>query len=222
MSRIWDLRARFYDVCEGSHLRRGPHKAALFRDMSGRVLFEAVGTGVDIQHFPPDREIIGIDISEEMLRRAKPRAERYRGRLELLRMDAQALAFPDDYFDTAVTSCTMCSVPNPLRALREIRRVLRPGGQLLMFEHVRSRNYVLGLVLDLMTLWTRLSGTEMNRDTLRNVESAGFRITRVRSVYLDIILVIHAVKQEIRADSPGFVGSTEPRRASKELTLRRP
>lgn len=221
MSRIWDLRARFYDVCEGSQLRRGPYKAALFRDMSGRVLFEAVGTGIDVQHFPPDREIVGIDVSEEMLRRARPRAERYHGTLDLVRMDAQELSFPDDDFDTVVTSCTMCSVPDALRALREIHRVLRPGGQLLMFEHVRSRNRVLGLVLDLMTLWTRLSGTEMNRDTLRNVQSAGFRIMSVQSVYLDIILAIRAVKEEIRADPPGFVGRAEPRRASKELTVRR-
>lgn len=216
MSRIWDLRAKFYDVCEGSQLRRGPHKAALFRDMSGRVLFEAIGTGGDIQHFPLNHEIIGIDISEEMLRRARPRAERYHGTLDLVRMDAQELSFPDDDFDTVVTSCTMCSVPDALRALREIHRVLRPGGQLLMFEHVRSRNRVLGLVLDLMTLWTRWSGTEMNRDTLRNVQLAGFRIMSVQSVYLDIILAIRAVKEEIRADPPGFLGRTEPRRASKD------
>lgn len=206
MSRIWDLRARFYDVCEGSQLRRGPHKAALFEGMSGRVLFEAIGTGVDIQHFPPGREIVAIDISDEMLLRARPRVERYRGRLDLVRMDAQELAFADDSFDTAVTSCTMCSVPDPLRALREIRRVLRPGGQLLMFEHVRSRNRVLGLVLDLMTLWTRLSGTEMSRDTLRNVELAGFDIGSVQSVYLDIIIAIRAVNRKIRANRAGLMG----------------
>lgn len=194
MSRIWDLRARFYDICEGSQLRRGPHKAALFRGMTGRVLFEAVGTGVDIQHFPPDCEITAIDISEEMLRRARPRAARYHGRLDLIRMDAQALCFPDEHFDTVVTSCTMCSVPDPVLALREIHRVLRPGGQLLMFEHVRSRNPVLGLALDLMTLWTRSSGTDMNRNTLSSVQLVGFHITRVQCVYLDIILSIRAVK----------------------------
>ena len=73
MSAVWDKRARFYDLFEGSDLRRGPTKAALFREMTGRVLFVAIGTGLDIKHFPPDREIVAIDLSEEMLRRAAPR-----------------------------------------------------------------------------------------------------------------------------------------------------
>ena len=63
-----------------------------------------------------------------------------------------------------------------------------------MFEHMRSRNPILGLVLDMMTLKTRREGTEMNRDTLGNVMTAGFRITRVESVFLDIILSIQALK----------------------------
>jgi ubiquinone/menaquinone biosynthesis C-methylase UbiE len=196
MATIRDRRARLYDFCESSELRRGRHKAALFRDMSGRVLFVAVGTGVDIKHFPPGREIVAIDISEEMLRRAEARREEYRGVLSLVRMHAAQLSFPDASFDTVVTSCTMCSVPDPLRVFREFHRVLRPGGNLLMFEHVRSRNPVLALALDLMTLCTRRGGTEMNRDTLGNAAAAGFRIMRVESVYLDIILAVHAAKGE--------------------------
>lgn len=194
MPSVWDLRARLYDVCEGSQLRRAPYKAALFREMAGRVLFVAVGTGVDIPQFPPNCEIIAIDISEEMLRRAEARQKRYRGNLRLVRMDAMHLDFPDASFDTVATSCTMCSVPEAVAALRELHRVLRPNGRLLMFEHVRSRNVVLACVLDLMTLWTRYFGTEMNRDTVGNVRAAGFRITRVESVYLDIILTIRAGK----------------------------
>lgn len=194
VSAIWDLRARLYDFCEGSALRRGPHKAALFKDMVGRVLFVAVGTGLEIRHFPPGLEIIGIDISDAMLRRAERRRRQYRGNLQFRQADATQLPFPDRSFDSAVTSCTMCSVPDPLRALAEIHRVLRPGAPLLMFEHVRSRNALLGLALDVMTLWTRLGGTEMNRDTLRNVRASGFGIECVDSVYLDIILAIRARK----------------------------
>lgn len=194
MSRIWDWRARIYDVCEGSGLRRGPAKAALFSGMKGRVLFVAIGTGLDIRHFPPGHEIVAVDISEEMLRRAESRRLKYSGDIQLVRADAMNLAFPDAAFDCVVTSCTMCSVPDPVRVLRELFRVLRPGGEILMFEHVRGRNPVFGLTLDLMTLWTRLAGTEMNRDTVANVQKAGFRITKVESVHLDIILAIRATR----------------------------
>lgn len=193
-SSIWDRRARIYDLCEGSSLRRGPSKAALFREMKGRVLFVAIGTGADIRHFPPGQEVVGVDISREMLRRAESRRASYSGSLGLVEADAMMLGFADASFDTVVTSCTMCSVPDPVRALRELYRVLRPGGRVLMFEHVRSKNLLLALALDLMTLWTRLKGTEMNRDTVANVRKAGFRISGIESIYLDIILAIHAMK----------------------------
>lgn len=193
-TRAWDWRARLYDLREASCLRRGPAKAALFAGMRGRVIFVAAGTGTDFAAFPPGRDITAIDISDEMLRRAAVRARAYNGSLRLLKADALNLPFEGASFDTAVTSCTMCSVPDPVRALRELHRVLRPEGRLLMFEHVRSRQFLLGWTLDLMTLWTRRTGTEMNRDTLANTRAAGFRITEVRSAYLDIILAVRAVK----------------------------
>lgn len=200
MSGLWDIRARWYDVFEGSSVRRGASKAALFQDMRGRVLFLAIGTGADILQFPPGREVVAIDISTEMLRRAKRRCSQYAGKIELIEADAMALHFANASFDTVVTSCTMCSVPDPIRALKELHRVLRPGGRILMFEHVRSRNRILGLTLDVMTFLTRRLGTEMNRDTIGNVLKAGFRITRIDSVYLDIILAIRGCK-------PGSVAS---------------
>ncbi len=195
MWTIWSWRARAYDLCEGSDLRRGPHKAALFEDMVGRTLFLAIGTGIDVRHFPPGRSVTAIDISEAMLSKAVPRARRYGGSLALAQADALSLCFSDGVFDTVVTSCTLCSVPEPAQALRELHRVLRLGGRLLMFEHVRSRQTLLGLALDAMTLVTRRGGTEMNRDTLASVRTAGFRITGVESVFLDIILSIRAVKE---------------------------
>ena len=196
MSTAWDRRARFYDLCEGSDLRRGPAKLALFREMAGRTLFLAVGTGIDIKRFPAGREIVAIDISETMLQRAEPRRRMYAGDLNFVQADALNLCFPDASFDTVVTSCTMCSVPDPRRAFGELYRVLRHDGRLLMIEHMRSRNPILALALNLMTLFTRRGGTEMNRDTLGNTEAAGFRIIGIESVFLDIILSIRALKSE--------------------------
>lgn len=198
MSTIWDMRASLYDVCEGSDFRRGAQKRVLFSEMQGRVLFVAIGTGADIKHFPPGRTIVAIDISDRMLAKAEKRAREYPGKLVLLRADAQRLRFPEASFDTVVTSCTMCSVPDPVRAFQQFYHVLRPGGHLLMFEHVRSRNPMFGLALDAMTCWTRLTGTRMNRDTIANARAAGFHITRVESVYLDIILAICGSKDEPR------------------------
>lgn len=89
-------------------------------------------------------------------------------------------------------ACTPCSVPAPDAALAEARPVLAPGGRLLMFEHVRSRHWVLGLVLDVMTLWTQRTGTAMNRDAVAAARRAGFVIRRVESAFLDIIPAVEA------------------------------
>lgn len=212
MRSIWNLRAKLYDLCEGSDLRRGPHKAALFREMKGKTLFVAVGTGIDVRHFPPQLNVTAIDINDAMLRKALPRARQYAGHLGLLQASALELCFADGVFDTVVTSCTLCSVPRPVQALRELHRVLRPEGRLLMFEHVRSRQTLLGLALDAMTVLTRRGGTEMNRDTLANAVQAGFVITDVESVFLDIILSVRAVKAGLAPslDPPAGVALSPP------------
>ena len=94
------------------------------------------------------------------------------------------MQFPDDAFDTVATVCTFCSVPRPVLGLRELHRVLKPGGQLLMFEHVRSRIGPFGIFLDLMTPLTSRFGPDMNCDTVGNVQKAGFRLRREENVYL--------------------------------------
>lgn len=185
-----------YDLCEGSDLRRGAHKKALFRRIHGRTLFLAIGTGLDIRHLPIGPVIVAVDISSAMIEKSRRRAEAFAGNLELVQGDATSLCFADGSFDTVVTSCTMCSVPRPARAFSELYRLLRPGGRLLMFEHVRSSNPILGAVLDSMTIATRRRGTEMNRDTLSTAVKAGFRILRVEPIFLDIILAVEAVRVE--------------------------
>jgi ubiquinone/menaquinone biosynthesis C-methylase UbiE len=129
-----------------------------------------------------------------MLERAAKKADAYQGTIELRLLDVCELPFTDASFDTVVTVCTFCSVPRPVVGLRELYRVLKPGGQLLMFEHVRSKIGPFGIFLDFMTLLSRRVGPDLNRDTVGNVQKAGFRLRREENVYLDIVKIIEAVK----------------------------
>jgi ubiquinone/menaquinone biosynthesis C-methylase UbiE len=193
--RKWDAASRNFDLFSyGDDQRLGPHKRELFAKIRGETLMVAAGTGNDFRFFPPGRSFIAIDISEKMLERAAKKAATYRGTIDLRQMDVCQLEFGDNTFDTAVTVCTFCSVPKPVAGLRELYRVLKPGGQILMFEHVRSRIGPLGVFLDLMTPLSKRLGPDLNRDTVGNVQKAGFRIRREENVYLDIIKTIEGVK----------------------------
>jgi len=156
------------------------------------LFFAAVGTGNDFKFLPPGLDIVGLDISPQMLERARPLAAEYQGQVELEVMDVQDLDYPDASFDTVVTACTFCSVPDPVRGLRELHRVLKPEGRLLMFEHVRSDIAIFGLALDAMTCLTRWIGPDMNRNTTENVRRAGFEVMREENVYFDIVRAIEA------------------------------
>jgi ubiquinone/menaquinone biosynthesis C-methylase UbiE len=181
----WDRTSRTYDfITRGEDWRQGEDKRRLFAKIRGKTLLLAVGTGNDLKYLPPNSDITAIDISPRMLTRAQAKAAHSLGAIKLLCMDAQHLAFPDHTFDTALTVCTFCSVPNPIQGLRELYRVLKPDGQLLMFEHVRSKIGPFALLLDFMTFLSRkLSiGPDLNRDTIGNVLHAGFHLRREENV----------------------------------------
>ncbi|HJN50790.1 MAG: class I SAM-dependent methyltransferase [Pseudomonadales bacterium] len=190
----WDRAAPNFDLmsAKGPEKRWAPWKQDLFSSMDGHILFMALGTGLDIAAFPPNRDITAIDISPKMIEQAQDRVDAYDGEIKVHAMDVHELTFDDAEFDQVFTSCTFCSVPNPIEGLKSLRRVMKPDGELHMFEHTGSRCFPFNLMMEVMTPLTRKLGPEMNRKTVDNVTAAGFTVTEVNHIFLDIVKTIKA------------------------------
>lgn len=161
----------------------------------GRVLEVGVGTGKNFPFHRPGMQVVGIDISQRMLQRARQRAEELGRAMELRQMDAQQLDFPADSFDAAVATFVFCSVPDAVRGLRELGRVVKPGGWILLLEHVRvNEPEVIGRLMDLLDpVVMRLMGPHINRRTEQNVRRAGLQVERVEALApLDLVKLIVA------------------------------
>jgi SAM-dependent methyltransferase len=152
----------------------GPWRRWLVGGARGRTLDLGSGTGRNLPLYPAGVQVVGVEPSAAALPRARRRAP---GTL-LVRASAEALPFGDGVFDTVVCGLVLCTVDDPPRALAELRRVLRPGGQLRALEHVRSlRPWRARLQDAIQPAWTRLAGgCHPNRDTERAVHAAGFAI----------------------------------------------
>ena len=196
----YDLVAPLYDVMEWpvEWLLYGDWREELWAKVEGPDVLEiGVGTGKNIPYYPPSASIEAIDLSENMLARARKVAEDYPGNQVVLRqMDAQQLSYPDESFDDVVATFVFCSIPDPVRGLREALRVTRPGGRLHLLEHVRSSSRMLAPVmetLDPAMHW--VTGVHIARNTARNVEKAGWQIEEVTPLTRgDIFLKIEARK----------------------------
>ncbi len=139
----------------------------------GRVLEIGAGTGLNFSYYPKDVEVIATEPDPYMLRRARRRLTESGNHIELRESSAEELPFENDSFDTVVGTLVMCSVPHPERALAEIRRLLKPGGEYRFYEHVRYDSAFGGFWQDaIMPIWRWFgAGCHPNRDTVRTIHS---------------------------------------------------
>lgn len=189
--RRYDRISGVYDVMErmmGS--QNEPWRRELINKIHGSEVLEVgVGTGRNLDLYPKGLQVTGIDLSPGMLRKARLKLEQL-GRFDvyLLEADVQALPFENDAFDTVLTSCVFCSVPNPLRGLAEIGRVLRRDGRLIMLEHVLSCKPVIRQAMHLINpAVARIMGANINRETGRTLRSAGFKVIEEKNLWSDIM-----------------------------------
>lgn len=162
----------------------------LLKEAAGKTLEVGIGTGKNLPWYPSEVLLTGIDFSEQMINKARIKARKRGDRPELKVMDAEDMQFEDNSFDTVVTSCVFCSVPNPVRGLQEIRRVCKNGGKILMLEHVRSNHRMAGKLMDILNpISCRIIGENVNRRTYDNLIEAGFdkNDIEVKNLWFDIV-----------------------------------
>ena len=198
--KAWDKNADKYDKQIAFFERRlfeGGRAWACSR-AKGRVLELAIGTGRNLPFYASDVSVVGIDISDGTLAFARDRAQEVDIDVELQRGDAQELPFEDESFDTVLSTLTMCNIPDYGKAQREAMRVLKPGGSLIMMEHVRSdRAWVRAGQWLMQQVSYRIDGDHQLRDPLAKARDNGFEIIEFESLKLGIVHRINARKPNV-------------------------
>jgi ubiquinone/menaquinone biosynthesis C-methylase UbiE len=181
LRRYWDRHARSFDRQMAFYERVlfGDGRQWVCPQAVGDVLEVAVGGGRNLPFYPSDIRLIGIDFSPKMLQLAQQQAERLGRQVDLRLGDAQALDLPDACFDTVVCTLSLCAIPDDRRAIAEMRRVLRPGGRLLLLDHVAAEprlGRAIQWLLERITI--PVSGEHLRRRPFLQVQAEGFEVER--------------------------------------------
>lgn len=198
IKKRYDRIAPFFDLLEapmeGLFFKRWRER--LWAKATGHHILEVgVGTGKNFDYYPKDARITAIDFSPAMLKQAAQAKIRKNVQVDLSIMDVQSLSYADNSFDTVIASFVFCSVPMPMKGLKELYRVLKPGGQVLLLEHVISPNPLVAKIMNLLNpIVVRLFGANINRDTVKNVKACGFSSVRIDERCGDILKLIEAKK----------------------------
>ena len=177
--------SNLYDLMEILPEKRyHPWRERLWSMVKGpRVLEVGVGTGKNLPFHPTGMRITGIDLTPGMLAHAQEKAAILGLEVDLRLGDAQSLEFKDNTFDSVVATFVFCSVPDPILGMKELARVTKPGGQIILMDHVRSEKPILGALMDIFNpLVVRMMGANINRRTVENVRQASLRIETVENL----------------------------------------
>jgi len=195
--RYWDKHASRYDHDMDfwdRHLFGASRPWACGRAV-GDVLEVAIGTGRNLPYYPDGVRLSGIDLSAEMLGIARDRAAGLGRTADLRPGDAQALDFPDGSFDTVLCTLGLCAIPDHERAISEMARVLRPGGRLLLVDHIAARPAVLrGLQWLYERITIPLAGEHFRRRPLTRVRDLGLHIEQAERFRLGLVERLEATK----------------------------
>lgn len=168
-----------------------PLRKEIVREARGTVLEVGAGNGLNFAYYDPARveRVEAVEPDTAMIHYANERVKTARVPIAITQAPVEHLPFADDTFDSAVCTLVFCSVVDPLRGLEEIRRVLKPGGLLLMVEHVRAKGRVRATLQDIITPLTRFSAgnCHWNRDTEQTVRRAGFQVIDRRDVAAGLV-----------------------------------
>jgi ubiquinone/menaquinone biosynthesis C-methylase UbiE len=187
--------ARWYDLAEALPEALGLRRLRrrTLAQVRGNVLEVAAGTGKNFRSYPPSLTVIAVDLSADMLHLARRRAAPLHRDYHFALMDAAELAFPDRVFDTVVSTLSTCTFPDPVRALREMSRVCRRDGRILLVEHGRSNREWLARRQDRgAEAHARRFGCQWNREPLGLVHQAGLVIVHAERRFAGIFHTIEA------------------------------
>jgi ubiquinone/menaquinone biosynthesis C-methylase UbiE len=195
--RVWDKSAPSYDkqISFFEKIWFGGAREWLGGRAQGQVLEVAIGTGRNLPHYPTDVTITAIELSPAMLAIARQRAADLGRDVTLREADAEHLPFDDASFDTVTCALALCTIPSPVAAVGEMRRVLAPGGRLLLLDHIASTwppLYVAQWLAERITI--RTAGEHFTRRQLPLVTAAGFQIAEAERLKAGTVERIHAVK----------------------------
>ena len=195
--QLWDKIAPSYDkqVAFFEKIQFGGGREWLGARARGRILEVAIGTARNLPHYPADATVTGIELSPAMLALAKQRAAALRREVDLREGEAEHLPLADASFDTVVCALALCTFPDPAAAIEEMKRVLVPGGRLLLLDHIGSTwpaIYAAQWLLERITI--RIAGEHFTRRQLPQVRAAGFEVVETERLKAGTVERIHAVK----------------------------